>query len=142
VAAHEQANGEQRWDGTDMKSLSEGRIFYCCSASLCRQQLRTRDDLCCHMTELIRSATFDRWLSGLRDLRAVARITARLDRLAAYLEAVMEEGGDDPAYIAREVGMSRVGLNKALSGEGNPTLSTVLKVAKALGLKLSIQPAA
>ena len=78
--------------------------------------------------------------------------------IAAYLEAVMEEGGDDPAYIARalgvvararnmtalaqEVGMSRVGLNKALSGEGNPTLSTVLKVAKALGLKVSIQPVA
>lgn len=78
--------------------------------------------------------------------------------IAAYLEAVMEEGGNDPAYIARalgvvararnmtalaqEVGMSRVGLNKALSGEGNPTLSTVLKVAKALGLKVSIQPAA
>ena len=78
--------------------------------------------------------------------------------IAAYLEAVMEEGGDDSAYIARalgvvararnmtalaqEVGMSRVGLNKALSGEGNPTLSTVLKVAKALGLKVSIQPAA
>ena len=78
--------------------------------------------------------------------------------IATYLEALMEEGGDDPAYIARalgvvararnmtalaqEVGMSRVGLNKALSGEGNPTLSTVLKVAKALGLKVSIQPAA
>lgn len=76
--------------------------------------------------------------------------------IAAYLEAVMEEGGDNPAYIAcalgvvararnmtalaQEVGMSRVGLNKALSGEGNPTLSTVLKVAKALGLKVSIQP--
>lgn len=75
-----------------------------------------------------------------------------------YLEAVMEEGGDDPAYVARalgvvaraqnmtalahEVGMSRVGLSKALSGDGNPTLATVLKVAKALGLKLSIQPAA
>lgn len=78
--------------------------------------------------------------------------------IAAYLEAVMEEGGDDPAYLARalgtvararnmsalarEVGMSRVGLSKALSGEGNPTLSTVMKVAKALGLKVSIQPAA
>ena len=53
--------------------------------------------------------------------------------IAAYLEAVMEDGGDDPAYVARalgvvararnmtalahEVGMSRVGLNKALSGE-------------------------
>ena len=78
--------------------------------------------------------------------------------IAAYLEAVMEEGGDDPAYVARalgavararnmsalasEVGMSRVGLSKALSGEGNPTLATVLKVAKALGLKVSFQPEA
>lgn len=78
--------------------------------------------------------------------------------IAAYLEAVMEDGGDDPAYVARalgvvararnmtalahEVGMSRVGLNKALSGAGNPTLSTVMKVAKALGLKVSIQPGA
>lgn len=78
--------------------------------------------------------------------------------IAAYLEAVMEEAGDNPAYIARalgavararnmtalasEVGMSRVGLNKALSGEGNPTLATVMKVTKALGLKVSIQPAA
>ena len=34
------------------------------------------------MVELIRSATFDRWLSGLRDRRAVARVAARLDRLA------------------------------------------------------------
>lgn len=77
--------------------------------------------------------------------------------IAAYLEAVMEEGGDSPAYIARalgavararnmtalasKIGMSRVGLNKALSGEGNPTLATVIKVTKALGLKVSIQPA-
>jgi len=73
--------------------------------------------------------------------------------IAAYLEAVMDDG--DPALIAaalgdvararnmtalaQEVGMSRVGLNKALSGQGNPTLSTILKVSKALGLKLSIQ---
>ncbi|MBW7920527.1 MAG: type II toxin-antitoxin system RelE/ParE family toxin [Rubellimicrobium sp.] len=35
------------------------------------------------MAELIRSETFDRWLSGLRDRRAVVRITLRLDRLAA-----------------------------------------------------------
>jgi probable addiction module antidote protein len=76
--------------------------------------------------------------------------------IAAYLEAVMEEGGDDPAYVtralgvvararnmtalAREVGMSRVGLSKALSEDGNPTLSTVMKVAKVLGLKIAIQP--
>ncbi|MCC5959427.1 MAG: putative addiction module antidote protein [Rhodobacteraceae bacterium] len=77
------------------------------------------------------------------------------DDIAAYLEAVMEDG--DPALIAaalgdvararnmtalaQEVGMSRVGLNKALSGQGNPTLSTIMKVSKALGLKLSIQTA-
>lgn len=35
------------------------------------------------MIELIRSATFDSWLSSLRDRRAVTRIAARLDRLAA-----------------------------------------------------------
>lgn len=80
------------------------------------------------------------------------------DDIAAYLEAVMEEAGDDPACIARalgivararnmtaladEIGMSRVGLNKALSGEGNPTLATLMKVTKALGLKVSIQPSA
>lgn len=79
------------------------------------------------------------------------------EEIAAYLEAAMEEGGDDPACIARalgvvararnmtalarQIGMSRVGLSKALSGEGDPRLSTVLKAAKALGLKISIQPA-
>lgn len=63
------------------------------------------------------------------------------DDIAAYLEAVMDDG--DPALIAaaQEVGMSRVGLNKALSGQGNPRLSTILKVSKALGLKLSVQTA-
>ncbi len=35
------------------------------------------------MIELIKTRTFDDWLSGLKDYRAVARIAARLDRLAA-----------------------------------------------------------
>lgn len=43
--------------------------------------------------------------------------------------------------LAHDVGMSRVGLNKALSAEGNPTLATVLKVAKALGLKVTFEKA-
>lgn len=34
------------------------------------------------MLEVIKSATFDRWLSGLRDVRAAARVQARIDRLA------------------------------------------------------------
>lgn len=75
------------------------------------------------------------------------------DDIAAYLEAVMEEDGGDPAYImyalgvvararnisqlARESGMSREGLYKALSGKGNPSFSTVMKVVNALGLRIS-----
>ncbi len=78
--------------------------------------------------------------------------------VALYLEAVMEEGGDDPAYVthalgvvararnmsqlARAAGMTREGLYKALSREGNPSFATVLKVAKALGLEVHFKPAA
>jgi probable addiction module antidote protein len=77
---------------------------------------------------------------------------------AAYLEAALEEADDDPAYIAqalgtiarsgnvselaRRVGMSREGLYKALSADGNASFATILNVAKALGLKLRFEPAA
>ena len=76
--------------------------------------------------------------------------------IADYLAACMEEGGDDPAFIAhslgvvararnmsqlaRETGMTREGLYKALSADGNPSFATVMKVAAALGLKLSFTP--
>lgn len=72
-----------------------------------------------------------------------------------YLDACMEEAGDDPAFIvhalgviaraknmsqlARDTGLTREGLYKALSPEGNPTFSTVAKVAKALGLQITIK---
>lgn len=72
-----------------------------------------------------------------------------------YLEACQEEG--DPAliaaalgdiararnmtHLAKAAGMTRAGLYKALSSDGNPSFSTVMKVAKALGLKLTIHPA-
>jgi probable addiction module antidote protein len=75
--------------------------------------------------------------------------------MLAYLDACMEEAGDDPAFIAvalgniarahgmvqlaKETGLTREGLYKALSAEGNPSLGTVLKVLKALGLKLTPQ---
>lgn len=78
--------------------------------------------------------------------------------VAAFLEAALEEGGDDPACIAqalgtiarsgnvselaRRVGMSREGLYKALSTEGNPSFATIIKVTKALGLKIHFEPAA
>lgn len=70
--------------------------------------------------------------------------------MAAYLEAALEEG--DPslvaaalgdiarakgmAQIARETGLGRESLYKALSLEGNPEFATVMKVISALGLKL------
>ena len=46
------------------------------------------------MIELIRSGTFDTWLSGLRDRRAVARIAARLDRRAAGNPGDVEPVGE------------------------------------------------
>jgi len=70
--------------------------------------------------------------------------------MAAYLEAALEE--DDPALfaaalgdiarakgmtqIAREAGLGRESLYKALSADGNPEFATVLKVVRSLGLKL------
>lgn len=81
-----------------------------------------------------------------------------LGDVAAFLEAVFEEGGDDPAFIAqalgtiarsgnvselaRRTGMSREGLYKALSADGNPSFATIMKVAKALGLKLHFESVA
>lgn len=75
----------------------------------------------------------------------------------AYLEACLEEADDDPAVIAaalgdiarshgmaklaRETGLTREGLYKALSADGNPSLGTALKVLKALGVKLVPQVA-
>jgi probable addiction module antidote protein len=42
--------------------------------------------------------------------------------------------------LARDTGLAREGLYKALSDDGNPTFTTILKVIHALGLKLAIQP--
>lgn len=80
---------------------------------------------------------------------------ATFDDVAAYLEAVIDEGDDDPALItqalgaiarsgnvselARRAGMSREGLYKALSPDGNPSFATVLKVSRALGLRLHFE---
>lgn len=76
--------------------------------------------------------------------------------IALYLEACFEEAGDDTAFIAkalgnvarakgmsqlaRDTGLGRESLYKALSGDGNPSFATVLKVMHALGLKLQPQP--
>ena len=70
--------------------------------------------------------------------------------MAAYLEAALQEGdaalvaaalGDIArakgiTQIARETGLGRESLYKALSADGNPEFATVLKVVRALGLRL------
>jgi probable addiction module antidote protein len=45
------------------------------------------------------------------------------------------------SQLAREIGMNRSALYRALSGDGHPEFSTILKVVKALGLKLTSTPA-
>ncbi|MFT3756211.1 MAG: putative addiction module antidote protein [Pseudoxanthomonas sp.] len=73
------------------------------------------------------------------------------EQIAAYLDACFDEAGDDAAFIAkalgnvarargmsnlaRDTGLGRESLYKALSGEGNPSFATVLKVAHALGVR-------
>jgi len=74
------------------------------------------------------------------------------EEMAAYLDAWLEDAPDDAAgiaralgdiarakgmtQVAREAGLSRESLYKALSESGNPSFATVLKVARALGLRL------
>lgn len=74
------------------------------------------------------------------------------EEMAAYLEAAIEETENDAAFIAkalgdiarakgmsqvaRDAGLSRESLYKALSGERSPGFDTILKVVGALGLKL------
>lgn len=77
--------------------------------------------------------------------------------MAAYLDAWLNDAPDDVSGIARalgdiarakgmsqvakETGLSRESLYRALSEGGNPSFATVLKVARALGVRLHAQPA-
>ncbi|MGE8686566.1 MAG: addiction module antidote protein [Achromobacter sp.] len=79
------------------------------------------------------------------------------EEMAAYLDAVLEEAGDDPKFIAhalgviarargmsqlaRDTGIKRESLYRALSGEGNPEFATIWKVVRALGIRLHAEPA-
>jgi len=81
-----------------------------------------------------------------------ARYLESVEDIVAYLDAALEE--DDPALlsaalgdvarakgmseIARLTGLGRESLYKALSTGGNPELGTILKVVRALGLKLRV----
>ena len=79
------------------------------------------------------------------------------EEMAAYLEACLDEADGDAAFIAkalgdiarargmtqvaRDTGLSRESLYKALSGDGHPQFETINLVLKALGLRLRVEPA-
>jgi probable addiction module antidote protein len=79
------------------------------------------------------------------------------EEMAAYLDAWLEEAPDDVSGIARalgdiarakgmsqvakDAGLSRESLYRALSADGNPSFATVIKVARALGVRLHAQAA-
>ena len=79
------------------------------------------------------------------------------EEMAAYLDAWLAEAPDDAAgiaralgdiarakgmsQVARDAGLSRESLYKALSANGNPSFATVLKVARALGVRLHAEAA-
>ena len=76
------------------------------------------------------------------------------EMIAEYLNAVLEEGNDDAILvaighiakaigmtkIAEETGMSRPSLYKALSEGAKPQFSTIMKVLKAVGGQIHINP--
>lgn len=79
------------------------------------------------------------------------------EEIADFINAWLDEAPDDAAgltralgdiarakgisQVTRDAGLSREGLYKALSENGNPSLATVLKVAKALGVRLHAEAA-
>lgn len=76
--------------------------------------------------------------------------------MVAYLDACFEEDAGDGKLIraalndiarargmtqvARDTGLGRESLYKALGSQGNPEFATIIKVMKALGLKLNVSP--
>ena len=72
---------------------------------------------------------------------------------AYHLEAASEEDGqvllamlgdiarsESMSALAREAGIGRASIYRILTGDGNPTLDTLLKIARALRLRLKVQP--
>ena len=78
------------------------------------------------------------------------------EEMAAYLEACLEESKGDASFVAkalgdiarakgmtqvaRDAGLSRESLYKALSGDRTPRFDTILKVVQALGIELHAAP--
>lgn len=112
------------------------------------------------MFEILKTDTFEQWLRRLRDRPAAARINARLRRASlghlgdckSVGEGISEmrvacgpgyrlyftRKGSALSALAREAGVSREGLRKALSSSGNPSFALMLKIARALDLDLDL----
>ena len=89
----------------------------------------------------------------LKKWDSAAHLQSEAD-IVAYLQACFEEAPEDAAFlakalgnvarargmtqIAKEVGLGRESLYKALSGDNNPSFATMLKVMSALGVKLQV----
>jgi probable addiction module antidote protein len=94
--------------------------------------------------------------SRSHDESIVRRLRRDPDFAAEYLRAALEDT-DEPrvlllalrhlaraegiAKIAKAAGVQRESLYRALSADGNPRLSTLVAVTKAIGLKLTVEPA-
>src|SRR6266568_1480909 len=90
-------------------------------------------------------------------LYVVAEHLRTPEEMAAYLDAWLDEAPEDTAgiakalgniarakgmtQVAKDAGLSRESLYRALSATGNPSFATVLKVARALGMKLHAEAA-
>jgi probable addiction module antidote protein len=85
------------------------------------EQLRTREDM---------AAYLDAWLTEAPDdASGIARALGDIARARGM------------SQVARDAGLSRESLYKALSENGNPSFATVLKVARALGVRLHAEAA-
>ena len=93
--------------------------------------------------------TYSRWdvteyLQSVEEVRLFLEECAREDPgdgslIRAALENIAE--GRNLDRLAREIGMSGDGLYKAISGDGDPSFATVMRVIRALGMELRIVPA-
>lgn len=99
------------------------------------------------MTKAVRKGTKKRLATSYD----VAEHLRTPEEMAAYLDAWLEEAPEDAtgiaralgdiarakgmAQVAKDAGLSRESLYRALSAQGNPSFATVLKVARALGVR-------
>ena len=104
------------------------------------------------MTKTPRKKTVKRGVSAYD----VAEHLRSPEEMASYLDAWFAEAPEDASGIARalgdiarakgmsqvakDAGLSRESLYRALSEDGNPSFATVLKVARALGVRLNAKP--